>query len=109
MGDDCEVCFLLERDKGSEHKRHKREDTKSTRHAGQGWHAVAYHPVAYASLLFLNEELRNSGKTPNPSGFPEFLIINRLSHTHLPLWPLFPPVQTPPSAFSRSQLPHPCH
>jgi hypothetical protein len=30
----------------------------------------------------------NSGKTPNPSGFPEFLIKNRLSYTHLPQGPL---------------------
>jgi hypothetical protein len=48
-------------------------------------------------------------KTPEPSGFPEFLMINRLSHTHLPHWPLFAPVQTPSSAMPRTQLPHPCH
>jgi hypothetical protein len=81
MGDDGEVGFLTGSEagvhKGCEHKRHKREDTKSTRHAGQGWHAVAYHPAAYASFLFLNEELMHSGKKPNPSGFPEFLMKRR--------------------------------
>jgi hypothetical protein len=36
----------------------------------RNWHRWAQ----IHALLFLNKELRNSGKAPNPSGFPKFLM-----------------------------------